>query len=115
MINSATISDAKLHKRHNILSFHFVRSMIACGYINLQHLKLECNRQVPAYSDFVFEHVAEVRDTPRQGKLFSKILRIEMENYSHHHDNGNVLNSTSMDIDLFNINLFDKMAGSRSN
>ena len=43
MINSATIPDTKLHKRHNILSFHFVRSMIACGYINLQHLKSECN------------------------------------------------------------------------
>jgi hypothetical protein len=43
MINSATIPDAKLHKRHNILSFHFVRSLIACGYINLQHLKSECN------------------------------------------------------------------------
>ena len=42
-INSATIPDAKLHKRHNILSFHFVRSMIACGYINLQHIKSECN------------------------------------------------------------------------
>jgi hypothetical protein len=25
-----------------------------------------------------------------------------MENYSHHHDNGNVVNRTSMDIDLFN-------------
>jgi hypothetical protein len=43
MINRATIPDAKLHKRHNILSFHFVRSLIACGYINLQHLKSECN------------------------------------------------------------------------
>jgi hypothetical protein len=43
MINSATIPDAKLHKRHNILSFHFVRSLIACGYINLQHIKSECN------------------------------------------------------------------------
>jgi hypothetical protein len=43
MINSATIPDAKLHKRHNILSFHFVRSLIACGYINLQHLKSKCN------------------------------------------------------------------------
>jgi hypothetical protein len=43
MINSATIPDAKLHKRHNILSFHFVRSMIACEYINLQHIKSECN------------------------------------------------------------------------
>jgi hypothetical protein len=43
MINSATIPDAKLHKRHNILSLHFVRSMIAYGYINLQHIKSECN------------------------------------------------------------------------
>ena len=29
MINSSTIPDSKLHKRHNILSFHFVRSMIS--------------------------------------------------------------------------------------
>ena len=35
--------DAKLHKRHNILSFHFVRSLIACGFINLQHIKSESN------------------------------------------------------------------------
>ena len=42
MINS-TIPDAKLHRRHNILSFHSVRSLIASGYINLQHLKSECN------------------------------------------------------------------------
>jgi hypothetical protein len=43
MIDTATIPDAKLHKRHDILPFHFVRSMIACGYINLQHIKSECN------------------------------------------------------------------------
>jgi hypothetical protein len=43
MINNATIPDAKLHKRHNILSFRFVRSLVACVYINLQHLKSECN------------------------------------------------------------------------
>jgi hypothetical protein len=43
MINSATIPEAKLHKQHNIMSFHFVRSLIACGYINLQHFKSECN------------------------------------------------------------------------
>jgi hypothetical protein len=47
------------------------------------------------------ERVAEVRVSPK----FFKILRIEMKNYSHHHDNGNVLNRTSMDIDLFNTNL----------
>jgi hypothetical protein len=41
-----------------------------------------------------------------QGK-FLKIIRIEMENYSHHHDNGNVMNQTSMGINLFNANLQD--------
>jgi hypothetical protein len=48
------------------------------------------------------------RDTSRQGK-FLKILRIEMENYSHHRDNGNVINQTSMGIDLFNTNLSDEI------
>jgi hypothetical protein len=38
-------------------------------------------------------------------KILEKLLRIE----SHHHDNGNVLNQTSMDIDLFNTNLPDEM------
>ena len=40
----------------------------------------------------------------RQENSF-KLLRVEMENYSHPHDNGNVLKRTSMDIDLFNIRL----------
>ena len=43
MTNSSTIPEAKLHKRHNILSFHYVRSMISRGYINLQHLASEWN------------------------------------------------------------------------
>jgi hypothetical protein len=51
-----------------------------------------------------FEWFDCVRDTFRQKNSF-KILRIEMENYSHHHDNGNILNRISMDIDLFNTNL----------
>ena len=38
MIDSSTVPEAKLHKRHNILSFHYVRSMISRGYINLQYL-----------------------------------------------------------------------------
>ena len=37
MINSPTVPEAKLHKRQNILSFHYVGSMISRGYINLQH------------------------------------------------------------------------------
>jgi hypothetical protein len=40
---------------------------------------------------------------------FLEILRIEIENYSHHHDNGNVLNRTSMDTGLFNTNLLDEI------
>ena len=43
MIDSSTIPKARLHKRHNILSFHYVRSMISQGYINLQHLASELN------------------------------------------------------------------------
>ena len=43
MIDSSTVPEAKLHKRHNILSFHYVRSMISWGYINLQHLASEWN------------------------------------------------------------------------
>ena len=43
MINSSIIPEAKLHKQHNILSFHYVRSMISQGYINLQHLASHSN------------------------------------------------------------------------
>ena len=37
MINSTTVPEAKLHKRYNILSFHYVRSMISRGYILTKH------------------------------------------------------------------------------
>ena len=43
MIDSSTIPEAKLHKRHKILLLPYVRSMISQGYINLQHLVSECN------------------------------------------------------------------------
>jgi hypothetical protein len=43
MINNANVPDAKLHKRHNILSIHFMRHVFACGYINLQHIRSESN------------------------------------------------------------------------
>jgi hypothetical protein len=46
---------------------------------------------------------------PRIRKILLKLLRIEIENYSHHHDNGNVLNRTSMGIDLFNTDLQDEI------
>ena len=37
MIDSSTYPYARLHKRHNILSYHYVRSMIARGFIALTH------------------------------------------------------------------------------
>ena len=51
MVNSSTIPHARLNKRHNILSYHFVRSMVACGYINMQHVKSEYN-----FADFLSKH-----------------------------------------------------------
>jgi hypothetical protein len=42
-VHSATIPHAKLHKRHNILSFHFVRIILSQGYIHLMHIKSEFN------------------------------------------------------------------------
>ena len=51
MINSVTLPDAKLHKRHNILSFHFVCNILAAKFINLQHLSLQFN-----IADIVSKH-----------------------------------------------------------
>jgi hypothetical protein len=42
---------------------------------------------------------------PRVRKILKKLLRIE----SHHHDNGNVSDWTSMDTGLFNTNLLDEI------
>ena len=53
MINSSTIPESKLNKRHNILSFHYVRSMISQGYINLQHIASEWN-----FADILTKHWA---------------------------------------------------------
>ena len=38
MIDSSTVPHAKLHARHNILNYHYVRSMIAAGYVILTHI-----------------------------------------------------------------------------
>jgi hypothetical protein len=38
VVKSAIHIHAKLHKRHNMLSFHFVREAIAAGYIRLIHI-----------------------------------------------------------------------------
>ena len=46
-IISSSIPSAKLHKRHQILSFHFVRSIISQGWINLQYLRSQYNAADP--------------------------------------------------------------------
>ena len=44
-INSTTVPYARLNKRHNILLYHYCRSLIAKGFVALSHL---CSRQNPA-------------------------------------------------------------------
>jgi hypothetical protein len=38
VVNSSTQPHSKLHKRHNVLSFHYVCKVIASGYIVLTYL-----------------------------------------------------------------------------
>ena len=42
-ITSAAVPQGKLNKRHNILSFHFVRDLISKGFINIIHIASEFN------------------------------------------------------------------------
>ena len=51
MINSASIPGAKLQKRHNILSYHYVRSMVSRGFIALHHIRSHNN-----LSDILTKH-----------------------------------------------------------
>jgi hypothetical protein len=43
VVDSSTIPHAKLHKRHNALSFHRVREAVAAKFIGLYHLPGEFN------------------------------------------------------------------------
>lgn len=43
VVGSSTQLDAKLHKRHNALSFHRVREAIAAGFITFCHIPSEYN------------------------------------------------------------------------
>jgi hypothetical protein len=43
VVNSSTRIDAKLHKRHNALSFHKVREAIAAGFTASYHVPSHCN------------------------------------------------------------------------
>ena len=38
VVGSSTVPHAKLHKRHNALSFHRVREAVAAGYIQMHHI-----------------------------------------------------------------------------
>lgn len=51
MVNSSAFPYARLNKRHNILSYHYVRSQIARGYIALHHIRSHNN-----ISDVVSKH-----------------------------------------------------------
>ena len=51
MIDSAIFPSSKLHKRHHILSYHYVQSILAAGFVNLNHLSSENNA-----TDIVFKH-----------------------------------------------------------
>ena len=51
MVNSSNFPYARLHKRHNILSYHYVRSMIARGFISLNGLVSKSN-----LADIVTKH-----------------------------------------------------------
>ncbi|KAG7343091.1 hypothetical protein IV203_021036 [Nitzschia inconspicua] len=43
VINSSKELHAKLHKRHNMLSFHYVREAVATGFLHLTHIPGKIN------------------------------------------------------------------------
>ena len=51
VVNSSTTPHAKLHKRHNALSFHRVREAIAAKIIGFYHVRSEAN-----VSDILSKH-----------------------------------------------------------
>ena len=38
VVNSSSVPHAKLHKRHNALSFHKVREAVASGFVDFNHI-----------------------------------------------------------------------------
>jgi hypothetical protein len=38
VVDSSTVPESKLHKRHNALSYHKVRQAISAGYIKFEHI-----------------------------------------------------------------------------
>merc|ERR1719148_518629 len=51
MVNSSKFPYARLHKIHNILSYHYVRSIISWKFISLTHLTSKSN-----LADIVSKH-----------------------------------------------------------
>ena len=51
MTNSPAVPEDKSNKRHNIVSFHYVKSMLSRGYINMQHIASKWN-----FSDISTKH-----------------------------------------------------------
>ena len=43
MIESSKFPYARLNKRHNILSFHFVRNIISNGFISINYIRSQSN------------------------------------------------------------------------
>ena len=81
-ILSSTIPHAKLHKRHQILSFHYVRSIISQGWINLQHIRSESNASDPLTKHWgynsvwklilrpLFHHVGDTRNLTEDDTIY---------------------------------------------
>ena len=62
-IGSCVVPESKLNKRHNILSYHFVWNIIACKFVNLQHVASEWNM-----ADVISKHWS-------YQKVYEKILK----------------------------------------
>jgi hypothetical protein len=103
--------DGTIHLTQKGLADKIVDSLYLSGD-DVARVDTPCTKYVPIDEDGELAHgkvsliatfserVAEVCDSPNSLNSF-KIL-------SYHHDNGNVLNQSSMDIDLFRTNLSDK-------
>ena len=68
MIDSARLLFSKLYKRHHILTYHYVRSIIASGIISLSHLKSNHNP-----SDIMNKYYSYSSVEPLLGILFDTV------------------------------------------
>ena len=63
LFRSCVVPESKLNKRHNILFYHFVGKIIACKFVNLQHVASEWNM-----ADVISKHWS-------YQKVYKKILK----------------------------------------